>query len=78
MSHTSSHFDFDPGTGLDDEGIGFTLTSDRRQQIVAVVPSRQLQVLTTSSEWVVRGLPMTPWRRQSLVLPGEADYQEAE
>jgi hypothetical protein len=60
FSKTGRHLDFDPGTGLDDEAISFALTADRRQDIVALVPGRQLQLFTVSGEWIVKGSPITP------------------
>ncbi|MFO1067976.1 MAG: hypothetical protein U1E14_05565 [Geminicoccaceae bacterium] len=60
LSRTDRPFDFDLGTGLDDEAIAFRLASERLQAIVNVHAGRQLQVFTGAGEWVVKGFPLTP------------------
>ena len=60
MSCTARLFDFDLGSGLDDEGIEFAILSDRVNAIRAVLSSRHLQVFTTGAEWMVSGAPLTP------------------
>lgn len=50
-SKISGFFDFDLGTGLDDEGIEFTLGSDQVNKIRQVFGARTLQVFTASAEW---------------------------
>jgi hypothetical protein len=52
--------DFDLGTGLDDQGIEFTLLSDQVNAIRAVFSGRHLQVFTSGAEWMVTGDPLTP------------------
>jgi hypothetical protein len=64
LSRTGRPFDFDPGTGLDDEAIAFRLAADRLQGIVNVCGGRRLEVLTTAGEWVVNGQPLTPTTAQ--------------
>jgi len=51
---------FDTGTGLDDEAIGFVLMSDQVNAIRGLMSGRHLQVFTTGSEWMVSGDPLTP------------------
>ena len=60
FSRTGHPFNFDPGTGLDDEAISFRLAGDEQHAIRGLLPGRLLQVFTTSGEWVVRGAPITP------------------
>ena len=51
---------FDTGSGLDDEAIGFVLMSDQVNAIRGLMSGRHLQVFTTGSEWMVSGDPLTP------------------
>jgi hypothetical protein len=71
LSRTGDLGDFDPGTGLDDEGIEFALMSDQVNAIRAVFSGRHLQVFTSGAEWMVTGDPLTPssiqLRRQTRV-----------
>ncbi|MBS7809506.1 hypothetical protein [Roseococcus pinisoli] len=60
LSRSGSLFDFDKGSGLDDEGIEFGLFSDQVNAIRAVFSGRHLQVFTTGGEWMVTGEPLTP------------------
>lgn len=60
MSHVGAHKNFNPGTGLDDEAICFTLLSGRRQYICTVISSDNLQILTSEGEWAVSNKPLTP------------------
>lgn len=60
LSRTARLFDFDLGSGLDDEAIEFAILSDRVNAIRAVLSSRHLQVFTTGAEWMVSGAPLTP------------------
>jgi hypothetical protein len=60
FSKTGHPFNFDSGEGLDDEAISFRLVGDEQHAIRSLVPGRQLQVFTSSGEWVVRGVPVTP------------------
>ncbi|MDB5376534.1 MAG: hypothetical protein JWR00_980 [Rubritepida sp.] len=60
FSRSGSLFDFDKGTGLDDQGIEFGLFSDQVNAIRAVFSGRHLQVFTTGGEWMVTGDPLTP------------------
>ena len=60
LSKTGRSFDFDVGDGLDDEAISFRLAADDTPAIRALIPSRNLQIFTTTGEWVVTGTPLTP------------------
>ena len=60
LSKTGHHFNFDLGTGLDDEAIAFRLRSDTINRIRQLVSGRRLQVLADQNEWVVSGTPLTP------------------
>ncbi|MCB2011063.1 MAG: hypothetical protein KDF64_10785 [Geminicoccaceae bacterium] len=64
FSRTGRPFDFDPGTGLDDEAFGFSLRGDRQHAIRQLVSGRRLQILTDCGEWVVSGAPLTPTTAQ--------------
>ncbi len=66
MSKSSDLFNFDLGTGLDDEAIEFALLSDQVNAIRAVFSGRHLQVLTSGAEWMVSGDPLTPGNIQLL------------
>ncbi|HEX2524942.1 MAG TPA: hypothetical protein VHL31_01405 [Geminicoccus sp.] len=60
MSRAGRYFDFDEGTGLDEEAIRFRLGTDRNHAIRALVSGRQLQVFTSAGEWALSGDPLTP------------------
>ena len=60
LSRSGDLFNFDKGTGLDDQGIEFGLLSDQVNAIRGVVSGRHLQVFTTGGEWMVSGEPLTP------------------
>lgn len=56
-------FDFDPGTGLDDEGVEATLDTDQVNAVTGVISGRLFQVFTTNTEWALPqldGEPVTP------------------
>ena len=60
MSQVGRHNNFSVGTGLDDEAIFITLTSQQHQQICTVVSSDNLQILTSVGEWAISNKPLTP------------------
>ena len=60
MSQVGKHNNFSVGTGLDDEAIFITLTSQQRQQICTIVSSDNLQILTSVGEWAISNKPLTP------------------
>lgn len=60
MSRTGKPMNFDPGTGLDDEAIAFRLSDDTSHVVTGLVPGRNLQIFTSTGEWIVKGFPVTP------------------
>ncbi len=60
FSKSGDLFNFDLGTGLDDESIEFSILSDQVNSIRAVFSGRHLQVFTSGAEWMVTGDPLTP------------------
>jgi hypothetical protein len=60
LSRSGDLFNFDKGTGLDDQSIEFGLLSDQVNAIRGVFSGRHLQVFTTGGEWMVSGEPLTP------------------
>lgn len=66
LSKSSDLFNFDLGTGLDDEAIEFALLSDQVNAVRAVFSGRHLQVFTSGAEWMVSGDPLTPSKIQLL------------
>lgn len=60
MSKSADLFNFDLGSGLDDEAIEFAILSDQVNAIRAVFSGRHLQIFTSGAEWMVTGDPLTP------------------
>ncbi|MBU6234532.1 MAG: hypothetical protein KGQ41_01695 [Alphaproteobacteria bacterium] len=60
MSKSGDLWNFDLGTGLDDESIEFAILSDQVNAIRHVFSGRHLQVFTSGAEWQVTGDPLTP------------------
>lgn len=60
LSKSMDLFNFDLGTGLDDEAIEFSMLSDQVNAIRAVFSGRHLQVFTSGAEYMVTGAPLTP------------------
>jgi hypothetical protein len=60
LSKTGDHFNFDVGLGDPDEAIAFSLAANDSPAIRALMAGRNLQVFTSSGEWVVTGEPLTP------------------
>lgn len=60
FSKSGDLFNFDLGTGLDDEAIEFAILSDQVNAIRGIFSSRHLQVFTSGAEWMVTGDPLTP------------------
>jgi len=69
-SVTNDFFNYDVGTGLDDEALDLTLDTDQVNAITAVYAGRHFQVFTTGGEFSINDLPITPSksavRRQTL------------
>ncbi len=62
LSRSGRPFDFDVGTGLDDEAVAFRLAGEEREVVRHLVAGRRLFVFTSAGEWVVHGDPITPTR----------------
>ena len=60
LSKSGDLFNFDLGTGEDDEAIEFAILSDQVNAVRAVFSGRHLQVFTSGAEWMVTGDPLTP------------------
>jgi len=60
LSKSGELWNFDLGTGLDDEAIEFAILSDQVNAIRNVFSGRHLQVFTSGAEWQVSGDPLTP------------------
>jgi len=60
MSKTGDYYNFDIGTGLDDDAIYTALLSTQHHQICTLVSSDKLQILTSVGEWAVSSSPLTP------------------
>lgn len=60
FSKSGDLFNFDLGTGLDDEAIEFAILSDQINAIRGIFSGRHLQVFTSGAEWMVTGSPLTP------------------
>lgn len=60
FSKSGDLFNFDLGTGLDDEAIEFAILSDQVNAIRGLFSGRHLQVFTSGAEWMVTGDPLTP------------------
>lgn len=60
FSKSGDLFNFDLGTGLDDEAIEFGILSDQVNAIRGIFSGRDLQIFTSGAEWIVTGEPLTP------------------
>lgn len=60
FSRSGDLFNFDLGTGLDDEAIEFSILSDQVNAVRGIFSGRHLQVFTSGAEWMVTGDPLTP------------------
>lgn len=59
-SKVSDFFNFDRGTGLDDESIEAVLDTDQVNAVEAIFSNRSLQVFTSGGEFYVPASPVTP------------------
>lgn len=66
FSQSGDLFNFDLGTGLDDEAIEFSILSDQVNAIRGIFSGRDFQVFTSGAEWMVTGDPLTPTSVQIL------------
>jgi hypothetical protein len=60
MSRSGDLFNFELGTGIDDDAIEFGIFSDEVNAIRGLFSGRHLQVFTSGAEWMVTGNPLTP------------------
>ncbi len=60
LSRSADLWNFDLGTGKDDEAIEFGILSDQVNAIRAVFSGRHLQLFTSGAEYMVSGDPLTP------------------
>lgn len=60
LSVTNDPYNFATGEGLDDDAILRTLGTDQQNKIVAVMPSKHLQVFTEGAEFYFPDQPLTP------------------
>lgn len=60
MSKTGDYYNFDIGTGLDDDAIYTALLSTQHHQICTIVSSDTMQILTSVGEWAISSSPLTP------------------
>lgn len=60
FSQSGDIWNFDRGTGLDDEAIEFAILSDQVNAIRSLFSGRDLQVFTSGAEWAVSGEPLAP------------------
>jgi hypothetical protein len=66
-------FNFDLGTGLDDQGVFATLLTDSVNEIRALYPGRHLQLFTSGGEFYSPSRPITP----APALPRQSRYGTA-
>lgn len=59
-SRIGEFFDFEPGTGLDDEPVEFTLDTDQLNSIVNLLSLKDLVIFTTGGEFYIPERPITP------------------
>lgn len=59
-SRVGEFFDFEPGTGLDDEPVDLTLDTDQLNSIVNLMSLRDLVIFTTGGEFYIPESPITP------------------
>ncbi|WP_029009195.1 hypothetical protein [Azospirillum halopraeferens] len=60
LSRSADLWNFNLGTGKDDEAIEFGILSDQVNAVRAVFSGRHLQVFTSGAEYMVSGDPLTP------------------
>lgn len=59
-SVVADYFNFNVGTGADDDAIDVTLDTNQINGIVALMPARHLQLFTTGGEFYISSSPITP------------------
>ncbi len=74
LSKVGRPFNFDTGSGLDDEAIGFALGDDPAHAIRAFSAGRELEIFTSGSEWTVDGNPLAPASTFAIKQTGIGSY----
>jgi hypothetical protein len=59
-SKSNDFYNFDRGTGLDDDSIDITLDTDQVNAIRAIFAGRHLQIFTSGGEFYIPDSPITP------------------
>jgi hypothetical protein len=62
-SRVINYFDFDPGTGLDDEGLEATIATNQYNAITRIASQSDLRIFSTGGEFIITnsdGNPITP------------------
>ena len=59
-SVVADYYNFNVGTGADDDAIDITLDTNQINGIVALMASRHLQIFTTGGEFYISSSPITP------------------
>lgn len=59
-SVTNDFYNFDQGSGLDDESVALTLDTDQVNAITALFSARHLQIFTTGGEFMIPNEVITP------------------
>jgi hypothetical protein len=62
-SRVINFFDFDPGTGLDDEGLEATISTNQFNAITRIISQADLRIFTTGGEFIItngEGQPISP------------------
>lgn len=67
-------FDFNIGTGLDDQGVFVTVNTDQVNEIRALYPGRHFQMFTSGGEFYSPDRPMTP----APALPRQSRFGSAD
>lgn len=60
LSKSGQPFNFDLGSGLDDEAVAFELKAERPHRILSAYSGRDLVLFTDHGEWICAGRPITP------------------
>lgn len=59
-SRVGEFYDFEPGTGLDDEPVEYTMDTDQLNDIANLFSLRDLVIFTTGGEFYIADKPITP------------------
>ena len=67
-SRVNDFFDFNPGEGLDDDGIFFTIDTDQMNAINGIVSGRDLQLFTKGGEFYLPQSDLNPITPSNIVV----------